>query len=97
MFTLCPAFTRLHSTNGQNFVVSRNQEESDSSSEEEESPRKKYRGKNQELVGKLMFYESADRRKPLNLPVLVVLPDAHATELKNKEHVLVRSFKDGKL
>ena len=44
-----------------------------------------------------MFYESADRRKPLNLPVLVVLPDAHATELKNKEHVLVRSFKDGKL
>lgn len=78
-------------------LFDRNQEDSDVSSEEEESPRKKYRGKNQELVGKVMFYEGSDRRKPVSLPVLVVLPDAHTIELKHKDHVLVRSFKDGKL
>lgn len=72
------------------------QEESESSSEEEESPRKKYRGKNQELVGKVMFYETGERKKSQTLPVLVVLPDANPMELKNKDHLLVRSFKDGK-
>ena len=72
-------------------------EEESSSSEEDDSPRKKYRGKNQELVGKPMFYESGDRKKQVTLPVLVVLPDAHSTELKGKDHVLVKSFKDGKL
>lgn len=79
------------------FIFLSGQDGSDSSSEEEDSPRKKYRGKNQELVGKVMFYEGGDRRKPVTLPVLVVLPDAHSTELKSKDHVLVRSFKDGKL
>ncbi|KAH3856905.1 AT-rich interactive domain-containing protein 4A-like isoform X2 [Dreissena polymorpha] len=73
-----------------------NVDESESSSEEDESPRKKYRGKNQELVGKPMFYEAGDRKKSAGVPVLVVLPDAHTTELKGKDHVLVRSFKDGK-
>ncbi|KAL4238041.1 DNA- binding [Mactra antiquata] len=76
--------------------TSSNHEDSELSSEEDDSPRKKYRGKNQELVGKVMFYESGDRKKSQTLPVLVVLPDAHVTELKNKDHVLVRSFKDAK-
>jgi hypothetical protein len=44
-----------------------------------------------------MFYEAGDRKKTQTLPVLVVLPDAHSTDLKNKDHVLIRSFKDGKL
>ncbi|XP_053407670.1 AT-rich interactive domain-containing protein 4B-like isoform X2 [Mercenaria mercenaria] len=71
-------------------------EDSDSSSEEDDSPRKKYRGKNQELVGKIMFYETGDRKKTQTVPALVVLPDANPIELKNKDHVLIRSFKDGK-
>lgn len=73
-----------------------NQDDSESSDVDEESPRKKYRGKNQELVGKPMFYESGDKKKTQMLPVLVVLPDAHPVELKTKDHLVVRSFRDGK-
>lgn len=72
--------------------------EEDSSSEESPPKRASYKGRFQELVGKVMCMESGDKRKsPLYVPVLVVLPDAHPVELKSKDHLLVRSFKDGKL
>ncbi|CAE1155260.1 AT-rich interactive domain-containing protein 4A,AT-rich interactive domain-containing protein 4B [Acanthosepion pharaonis] len=71
--------------------------EEDSSSEESPPKRASYKGRFQELVGKVMCMESGDKRKsPLYVPVLVVLPDAHPVELKSKDHLLVRSFKDGK-
>jgi hypothetical protein len=47
-------------------------------------------------VGKVFLAEIGEKKKQL-LPVLVVLPDAHGTELKTKDHFLVKSFKDGKL
>jgi mRNA-degrading endonuclease YafQ of YafQ-DinJ toxin-antitoxin module len=40
--------------------------------------------------------EIGDKRKQ-NIPVLVVLPDAQPLDPKKKDHMLVRSFKDGKL
>ncbi|WAR19113.1 LOW QUALITY PROTEIN: ARI4B-like protein [Mya arenaria] len=109
-FTESETLDNLPLSNPEHFgtpVISRNkrnrssaaigvEEDSGSSSEEDDSPRKKYRGRNQELVGKPMIYESGDRKKTISVPVLVVLPDAHSTELKGKDHVLVRSFKDGK-
>uniref|UniRef100_A0A0L8GVL4 ARID domain-containing protein n=1 Tax=Octopus bimaculoides TaxID=37653 RepID=A0A0L8GVL4_OCTBM len=71
--------------------------EEDSSSEDSPPKRASYKGRFQELVGKVMCMETGDKRKsPLYVPVLVVLPDAHQVELKNKDHLLVRSFKDGK-
>ena len=44
-----------------------------------------------------MFLAEIGEKKKQLLPVLVVLPDAHGTELKTKDHFLVKSFKDGKL
>ena len=80
------------------------QEDSDDSSGDESaasSPRQRqvYKGKAlQELVGKVVVVEGgASKRATQQLPVLVCLPDAHSTPLKAKDHVLARSFKDGKL
>lgn len=73
------------------------EEESEDESTDESLPRRAlYKGKNQELVGKVFLAEVGEKKKQV-LPVLVVLPDAHATELKTKDHLLVKSFKDGKL
>ncbi|XP_071080254.1 AT-rich interactive domain-containing protein 4B-like [Haliotis cracherodii] len=71
--------------------------ESDESSSEDNSPKRaSYRGRQQELVGKVMVIEAGDKRKGGPNPVLVVLPDAASMDLKTKDHVLVKSFKDGK-
>ncbi|XP_055880604.1 AT-rich interactive domain-containing protein 4B-like isoform X1 [Biomphalaria glabrata] len=64
---------------------------------EEESPRRAtYRGRHQELVGKLMLVELPHRKGSV-IPALVVLPDANSlNEVKNRDQILVRSFKDSK-
>ncbi|XP_059161049.1 AT-rich interactive domain-containing protein 4B-like isoform X2 [Physella acuta] len=66
-------------------------------SDEEESPRRAtYRGRHQELVGKLMLVDLPHRKGSL-IPALVVLPDANSlNEVKNRDQILVRSFKDSK-
>ncbi|XP_061172130.1 AT-rich interactive domain-containing protein 4A-like [Saccostrea echinata] len=72
------------------------EEDSEEESTDESLPRRAtYKGRNQELVGKVFLAEIGEKKKQV-LPVLVVLPDAHATELKTKDHLLVKSFKDGK-
>lgn len=71
--------------------------EKEESSSEDESPRRaSYKSRHQELVGKVMLAEVADKRKGASTPVLVVLPDAHPVELKNRDQLLVRSFRDTK-
>ena len=72
-------------------------EKEDSSSEDETPQRASYKTRHQELVGKVMLVEVVDKRKGALTPVLVVLPDAHPVELKNRDHLLVRSFRDTKL
>ncbi|CAG5132768.1 unnamed protein product, partial [Candidula unifasciata] len=64
---------------------------------EEESPRRAmYRGRHQELVGKLMLVDFPNRKGSM-IPALVVLPDANSlNEVKNRDQILVRSFKDSK-
>ncbi|KAK3093694.1 hypothetical protein FSP39_018994 [Pinctada imbricata] len=72
------------------------EEESEESSSDEDIPKRAtYKGRHQELVGKVMLAEFGDKKKQ-TLPVLVVLPDAHNTDLKTKDHILIKSFKDGK-
>lgn len=57
-----------------------------------------YKGRNQELVGKVVLTDLPDvKKKNVPTPVLIVLPDAVQMELKTKDYLLVRSFKDGKL
>lgn len=83
--------------NGNHNFHSNEEEESEEESTDESLPRRAaYKGKNQELVGKVFLAEIGEKKKQV-LPVLVVLPDAHATELRTKDHLLVKSFKDGKL
>lgn len=72
-------------------------EKDDSSSEDDSPKRASYKNRHQELVGKVMLAEVADKRKGgAPTPVLVVLPDAHPVELKNRDQLLVRSFRDTK-
>ncbi|XP_070179923.1 AT-rich interactive domain-containing protein 4B-like isoform X2 [Littorina saxatilis] len=71
-------------------------EKEDSSSEDETKKREFYKNRHQELVGRVMLVEIVDKRKGALTPVLVVLPDAHPIELKNRDHLLVRSFRDMK-
>ncbi|XP_055957452.1 AT-rich interactive domain-containing protein 4B [Patella vulgata] len=77
-----------------------NETESDLDSDTDDSiPRRQnYRGRRQDLVGKVMLIENLERKKGglLAVPVLVVLPDAHDLDLRTKEHILVKSFKDNK-
>ena len=78
--------------------MSQEDTESDESSSEDSSPRRAtYRGRSQEFVGKVMCVDLGDKKKTILTPVLVCLPDAHSTELRTKEHMLVRSFRDGRL
>ena len=74
-------------------LFSRGQDDSDESSDDESDTK----DSNQELVGKVMFYDAGDKKRPYLLPVLVVTPEAHPVTLKSKDHLLVRSFKDNKL
>ena len=68
----------------------------DTSSEDGVPKRAAYKGRLQELVGKVMVLETGDKRKQ-QVPVLVCLPDAQPADPKKKDHILVRSFKDSKL
>ncbi|OWF38408.1 AT-rich interactive domain-containing protein 4B-like isoform X2 [Mizuhopecten yessoensis] len=72
-----------------------NDEEEDTSSDESIPKRPVYKGRLQNMVGRVMLTEMGDKRKQ-QVPVLVVLPDAHSTELRTKDHLLIKSFKDGK-
>ncbi|KAL5008948.1 hypothetical protein ScPMuIL_014529 [Solemya velum] len=74
------------------------EENSDSDNSEISLPRRAmYKGRNQELVGKVMITDLPDcKKKVVPSPVLIVLPDAVQMELKTKDYLLVRSFKDGK-
>ena len=75
----------------------RTQDDSEDSSEDELNDSRKSLTAYSDLVGKLMFYDAGEKKKPYFLPVLVVIPEAHPTTLKSKDHILVRSFKDNKL
>ena len=74
--------------------------DSDSESEASEcsSPRKRiYKGRNQEMVGRVSCMEIDDRKKTTWVPVLVIMPSASDMELKTRDHLLVKSFKDSRL
>lgn len=95
-YSLTPLTFLIIICNG-NYDFHSNEEDSEEESTDESlSRRAVYKGKNQELVGKVFLAEIGEKKKQV-LPVLVVLPDAHAMELKTKDHLLVKSFKDGKL
>lgn len=69
-----------------------------SGEESDDAPKRQmYKGRLQEMVGKVKCLDNADKKKSSQCPVLVVLADAHKTELRNRDHLLVRSFKDSKL
>ena len=48
------------------------------------------------MIGRILCMELEDRKRTMWVPVLVVNPNADDLELKTKEHLLVRSFKDSK-
>lgn len=80
------------------FLREESESEEEMSSSEEETPRRaSYKGRYQELVGKVMCMECTDKRKGGQCPVLVVLPDAHPMDVKPRDQLLVRSFRDAKL
>ncbi|RUS84764.1 hypothetical protein EGW08_007448 [Elysia chlorotica] len=77
---------------------SENEEDEDGDDDSEgESPRRAtYRGRHQELVGKLMLIDIPHRKGSV-MPTLVVLPDANSlNEVKGRDQILLRSFKDSK-
>lgn len=79
------------------FLNNRNDDETDETSSEDGVPKRaSYKGRVKELVGKVMVLDIGEKRKQQH-PVLVVLPDAQPVDPKKKDHILVRSFKDGKL
>ncbi|CAH1792792.1 unnamed protein product [Owenia fusiformis] len=73
-------------------------DEFSSSDEDDDTPKKRvYKGRLVDMIGKVVNVESTDKRKGSTwVPMLVVLPSASDIELKTKEHLLVRSFKDNK-
>ncbi len=73
-----------------------NSESEDESSEDSEPPRREYKGRLQDMIGRILCMELEDRKKTMWVPVLVVNPNADDLELKTKEHLLARSFKDSK-
>ena len=69
----------------------------DTSSEDSLQPKKTYKGRLQDLIGRVLCMEIEDRKKTLWVPVLVVQPSADDMDLKSRDHLLVKSFKDSKL
>ena len=63
------------------------------------SPKKRvYRGRQmQDMIGNIVCMVVEERKRASNMPVLVVLPSASELDLKTREHLLVRSFKDNRL
>lgn len=79
------------------FCFCSNDEEIEEPSSDESLPKRaEYKGRLQQMVGKVMMMEMGDKRK-IQVPVLIVLPDAHSMDLKTKDHLMVKSFKDSKL
>ena len=72
-------------------------DDGDDDSEGESPRRATYRGRHQELVGKVMLVDIPHRKGSV-MPTLVVLPDANSlNEVKGRDQILLRSFKDSKL
>ena len=72
--------------------------ESESEASECSSPRKRiYKGRLQDLIGRVLCMEIDDRKKTTWVPVLVIIPSASDMELKTRDHLLVKSFKDSRL
>lgn len=70
----------------------------ESSDEEMGPPKSRYSSRLEGLVGQVVLMEQEDRKRVLHVPVLITQPSADNTvSLKTREHVLVKSFKDGKL
>lgn len=79
-------------------VLFRSDSEMDeTSSEDSRQPKRTYRGRLQGLVGRVLCMDMEDRKKSFSVPVLVTQVNADDMELKTKDHVLVKSFKDSKL
>lgn len=72
-------------------------ESEDDSSGESEPPKREYKGRLAEMTGRIVLMEIEDRKKALMVPVLVCDPNASDLDLKTKDHLLVKSFKDSKL
>ena len=64
---------------------------------ESEPPKREYKGRLSEMIGRIVIMEIEDRKKALWVPVLVTDPNANDLDLKTKDHLLVKSFKDSKL
>jgi len=73
-------------------------EDSDEESETESPPKKRvYRGRQmQDLVGRVVCMVVEERKRATIMPVLVVLPSSAELDLKTRDHLLVRSFKDNR-
>ncbi|XP_070571344.1 AT-rich interactive domain-containing protein 4A-like isoform X2 [Ptychodera flava] len=62
-----------------------------------DSPKKKRHSTQDENIGQVVLIEMIDKRKTLWYPALCVYPHrVPDVEVKGKDHIIVRSFKDGK-
>ena len=76
----------------------RSDSDSDEESDSDSPPKKRtYKGRLQDMVGKVVLMAAEDRKRTYWMPVLVVSPNASDMELKYNDHLLVKSFKDSKL
>ena len=76
----------------------RSDSESDEESDPDSPPKKRtYKGRLQDMVGKVVLMETEDRKRTYWVPTLVVSPNASDLELKHSDHLLLKSFKDSKL
>ena len=78
-------------------VFSSDSDSDDDSSDESEAPKREYKGRLSEMIGRIVMVEIEDRKKAAWVPVLVTDPNANDLDLKTKDHLLVKSFKDSKL
>ncbi|GFO17049.1 AT-rich interactive domain-containing protein 4b-like [Plakobranchus ocellatus] len=87
---------KVRRRNGEESEEDEDDEEVEEDSEGETPRRATYRGRHQELVGKLMLVDIPHRKGSV-MPALVVLPDANSlNEVKGRDQILLRSFKDSK-
>lgn len=94
--TFYQADALLFSYNVRCSCIARSDGESDEDSDASSPPRQ-YSSRLAEMVGKVLLMTQDDRKKTIVVPVLVVQPNADSTELKTRDHLLVKSFKDSKL
>ena len=77
------------------FISSSSDSESDESSESVPQKKRVYKGRLQDMIGRVYLMET-DKRKALWTPVLIVNPNASDIDLPSRDHLLVRSFKDSR-